>query len=131
MPKALPMSPIYTIYGTQWDGGKIIHSLLLYEGGDEKSGDGGKEIGSVFWFDYMWDRSTVCVTGLDVDKDYRRRGYGRRLLTEMAEIISKKRMRRIILDNCCDAGNTFYEDLGFRYTSDIDNEMWIKTASLL
>ena len=88
-------------------------------------------IGLVEWVDYPWERASSFVVNLEVKKKYRLQGRGRRLMAYMARLLVNRRIWNVVLDNCADAGNTFYEALGFIYSSDMDNEMRIKTCQLL
>jgi GNAT superfamily N-acetyltransferase len=94
---------------------------------------GNLEVGHVCyqWYELDNGRPAIYIRYIEVRKSFQRKGIGSLLMSKVSSLALSKRRWTIVLDNCTDAGNTFYDDLGFHYTQEGDNEMWIKSRDLL
>jgi len=73
------------------------------------------------------NRHKAFIMGIEVAPQYRRKGYGTKLFQMLCDVLMKKRIWNMELDNCSDEDNTFYERLGFVYKERHDNAMICKT----
>ena len=91
----------------------------------------GKRVGHCQWA--RLESGDVKIASIFIEEEHRRRGYGSALMRLMAISFSKtKEVRRFYLDETLDGGrrNKFFQNFGFRYVSD-DNEMMAMKSTFI
>ena len=76
------------------------------------------------------DEKVVSIVYIHIDKEYRRMGYGIKMMRKFAELMRKRRVWNIELENMLERSNKFYDKMGFKYVDKNDCTMKIKTYML-
>ena len=66
------------------------------------------------------DFDSIYIDYLVVDKDYRKKGIGRRLILQLENIAREKKVKRIMLNTYSFQSPGFYERMGFKANLIID-----------
>ena len=66
------------------------------------------------------DFDSIYIDYLFVDKDYRKRGIGRRLILQLENIAREKKVKRIMLNTYSFQSPGFYEKMGYKPNLIID-----------